>query len=69
LGRKVDDGQHGILDYKTPVALANKHVRIRWALRVRDQHLDANAWQRHPRAASTAAATASTPMSATAAIA
>jgi len=37
--------------HKTLIAIANKHARILWAMRVRDQHFDPNAWQRHPRAA------------------
>ena len=37
--------------HKTLVAIANKHARILWALLVRNQHFDPNAWQRHPRAA------------------
>jgi len=37
--------------HKTLVAIANKHARILWALLVRDQHFDPNAWQRPARAA------------------
>jgi hypothetical protein len=51
------------------VAIANKHARILWAMLVRDQHYEPNAWQRHARAASTPASVESTPMPATAAIA
>ena len=38
--------------HKTLIAIANKHARILWAMLVREQHFDPNAWQRHPRAAS-----------------
>ena len=41
--------------HKTLIAIANKHARILWAMRVRDEHFDPNAWQRHPRAAVAAA--------------
>jgi transposase len=36
--------------HKTLIAIANKHARILWAMLVREQHYDPNAWQRHPRA-------------------
>jgi transposase len=51
--------------HKTLVAIANKHARILWALLVRDQHFDPNAWQRHPRAAQ-AMTTPTTPAAPTA---
>jgi len=38
--------------HKTLIAIANKHARILWAMLVREQHYDPNAWRRHPRAAS-----------------
>ena len=46
--------------HKTLIAIANKHARILWAMLVRDQHFDPNAWQRHPRAATRAAMPACT---------
>jgi hypothetical protein len=48
---------------KALIAIANKHARILWAMLARDQHDDPKAWQRHPRAAATAA-TAATPTAA-----
>ena len=36
--------------HKTLIAIANKHARILWAMLVREQHYDPNAWRRHPRA-------------------
>lgn len=42
--------------HKTLVAIANKHARILWALRVRDQRYDPKAWQRLSRAATSPAA-------------
>jgi len=41
--------------HKTLIAIANKHARILWALRVRDEHFDPHAWQRHPRAVASTA--------------
>ncbi len=41
--------------HKTLIAIANKHARILWAMLVRHQHFDPNAWQRHPRAATSTA--------------
>jgi transposase len=34
--------------YKTLVAIANKHARIRWAMLAKGERYDASAWQRHP---------------------
>ena len=47
--------------HKTLIAIANKHARILWAMLVRDQHFDPNAWQRHPRAANPTATPSMTP--------
>ena len=33
--------------HKTLVAIANKHVRIIWAILAKGEHYDPNAWQRH----------------------
>jgi transposase len=44
--------------HKTLIAIANKHARILWAMRARDEHYDPAAWQRHPRAACVTAAAA-----------
>jgi hypothetical protein len=36
--------------YKTLIAIANKHARVRWAMLAEDEHYDTAAWQRHPMA-------------------
>ena len=36
--------------HKTLVAIANKHVRICWAMLAREESYHPNAWQRHPHA-------------------
>jgi transposase len=37
--------------HKTLVAIANKHLRIVWAILAHHEDYDPNAWRRHPRAA------------------
>jgi len=34
--------------HKTLVAIANKHVRIIWAILANGESYDPNAWRRHP---------------------
>jgi len=34
--------------HKTLIAIANKHVRILWAMLAKDERYDAAAWQRYP---------------------
>lgn len=44
---------HGRTGYhKTLVAIANKHMRIIWAILAHGEDYDPNAWRRHPHAAS-----------------
>ena len=38
--------------HKTLVAIANKHVRIIWAILAKGEHYDPNAWQRYAHARS-----------------
>ena len=48
---------HGRVGYhKTLVAIANKHVRILWAILVHGESYDPNAWRRHARQRSPVAA-------------
>jgi transposase len=43
---------HGRAGYhKTLVAIANKHLRIVWAILAHGENYDPNAWRRHPHAA------------------
>ena len=42
---------------KALVAIANKHARMIWAMLARDERYDADAWQRHPRASTSAVTT------------
>ena len=43
---------HGRVGYhKTLVAIANKHLRIVWAILAHGEDYDPNAWRRHPHAA------------------
>ncbi|MGY6163853.1 IS110 family RNA-guided transposase [Paraburkholderia strydomiana] len=34
--------------HKTLIAIANKHARMLWAMLAKNEHYDADAWQRHP---------------------
>ncbi|MGF6637433.1 hypothetical protein OKW39_004649 [Paraburkholderia sp. MM6662-R1] len=34
--------------HKTLIAIANKHARMLWAMLAKNDHYDADAWQRHP---------------------
>jgi hypothetical protein len=42
---------------KALVAIANQHARMIWAMLARDEAYDPQAWQRHPRARTTAVTT------------